>query len=163
MEKEISYKPTFTFNDYLKINYSLLFKKLSVSILFIICLLIMTANIIVNIVNGNDFIDLLSFPILMILLVPLIMIWLPYQSTKMILADPKLKENIIIKINKIGVEYIGQSFQNKYSWNDFSKIAENKKWYILQLNKRQEIIIQKKDIDTNQQLDLKEIIEFVKN
>jgi len=163
MEKEISYKPTFTFNDYLKINYSLLFKKLSVSILFIICLLIMTANIIVNIVNGNDFIDLLSFPILMILLVPLIMIWLPYQSTKMILADPKLKENIIIKINKIGVEYIGQSFQNKYSWNDFSKIAENKKWYILQLNKRQEIIIQKKDMNTNQQLDLKEIIEFVKN
>ena len=163
MEKEISYKPTFIFNDYLKINYSLLFKKLSVSILFIICLLIMTANIIVNIVNGNDFIDLLSFPILIILLVPLIMIWLPYQSTKMILADPKLKENIIIKINKIGVEYIGQSFQNKYSWNDFSKIAENKKWYILQLNKRQEIIIQKKDIDTNQQLDLKEIIEFVKN
>lgn len=163
MEKEITYKPTFTFNDYLKINYSLLFKKLSVSILFIICLLIMTANIIVNIVNGNDFIDLLSFPILMILLVPLIMIWLPYQSTKMILADPKLKENIIIKINKIRVEYIGQSFQNKYSWNDFSKIAENKKWYILQLNKRQEIIIQKKDMNTNQQLDLKEIIEFVKN
>ncbi|WLD24155.1 YcxB family protein [Flavobacterium dauae] len=163
MEKEITYKPSFNFNDYLKINYSLFLKKLSISILFIICLLIIIANITINIVNGNNFTDLLSFPIFIILLVPLIITWLPYQSTKIILADPKLKENIIIKINKIGIEYIGQSFQNKYAWNDFSKIAENKKWYILQLNKRQEIIIQKKDMNTNQQLDLKEIIEFVKN
>jgi len=146
----------------LKINYSLLFRKLSINILFITCLLIMIANITINIVNRNDFADLLSFPIFIILLVPLIMIWLPYQSTKMILADPKLKENIIIKINKIGIEYIGQSFHNKYDWKDFSKIAENKNWYILHLNKRQEIIIQKKDMNTNQQLYLKEIIEFVK-
>ncbi|UUV21934.1 YcxB family protein [Paenimyroides aestuarii] len=163
MEKEITFKPSFNFNDYLKINYSLLFKKVSFSIVFIICILTITANVIFNTVNANDFIDFLSFPILISLLVPLIMVWLPYKSTKMILSDPKLKENIIIIINRTGIEYIGQSFQNKYEWKDFSKITENKKWYILQLNKKQEIIIQKKDMNTNQQLDLKEIIEFVKN
>lgn len=162
MEKEIVYKPSFNFNDYLKINYNLIFKRLTLSIAFIICILIIVANIIIKIIKKSEFIDFFSFPMLIGLIILLIVIIFPYQYTKITLDDPKLKEDITIKINKIGIEYIGESFQNKYNWSDFSKITENKKWYALQLNKRQEIIIQRKDIDTSQQLTLKEIIAFVK-
>lgn len=80
----------------------------------------------------------------------------------MTLSDSKLKENIQIKINIDELEFLGESFQNKFKWNNVLKITETKKWIILHLDSKKEIIIQKRDITADQQLILKRIIASVK-
>ncbi|HUH25885.1 MAG TPA: YcxB family protein [Flavobacterium sp.] len=162
MEKQIVYKPSFLFKDYLKINYTLFLKKASVNIIFIVCLIIIITNIIININNSTSLKELISFQMVFFCFIPVIIILIPYQITKMTLSDSKLKENIQIKINIDELEFLGESFQNKFKWNNVLKITETKKWIILHLDSKKEIIIQKRDITADQQLILKRIIASVK-
>ncbi|MFM7018659.1 YcxB family protein [Flavobacterium sp.] len=157
MEKEIIVKPNFIFKDYFKINLYLLVNKPYYYIIGPLSILFLSFDIHLIYPNEKKLIELLFFPDVCFLALPLLIIWAAYSITKSRLSNKKLEENIYIKFNSECIEDVGESFNMKYYWREIFKIVEKENWFLIYLNKKSAKVIRKADLVENQYNELKEL------
>lgn len=157
MDKEIIIKPNFIFKDYLRVNLFLEIKKPFNFIIIPVCLLFLIIDIIYMIKGSKSFIELLYFPDVVFILLPLVKYFSIYKFTKTSLSNNKLKENIFIKFKNEYFEELGDSFNMKYFWKDIFKIVEQKEWFLIYIDKKHAKVIRKADLKDNQYNELKEL------
>lgn len=161
MEKDIIIKPKFELNEYFKANLYLAFSSSSYKILFAILTFAFFSTIIINFcVNTNTSLTF-EYIYLFFFIYPIIIILSIYNRTKLSLKNKKLKESIIYKLNKISFEEIGETFNIKYNWEEIFKVKETNKWFIIYIQKRIAKIIIKKNLTTQETIDLKELFNSI--
>ena len=77
-----------------------------------------------------------------------------YILAKRALDNPKIKEEIKIHLNNSFYEEVGETLRIKFSWNEFSKIIETKKAYLLFQSTNNARIIIKENLNNEQLNDL---------
>ncbi|BDB53781.1 hypothetical protein GENT5_00860 [Flavobacterium ammoniigenes] len=159
MDKEIIIKPNFVFKDYFKANLFLALNKpyyyiMLPTILFFLCFDLFYIS-----QGSKKIIELLYFPDVVFILLPLIILLSVYKLTKTRLSNVKLKENIFIKFNTEYLEDVGDSFNMKYFWKDIFKILEKKEWFLIYIDKKCAKVIRKADLNDNQYNELKELFD----
>jgi hypothetical protein len=157
MEKEIVIKPHFVFKDYFKANLFFALNKPFYYIMlpasfFFLCFDIYYMN-----QGSKRFIELLYFPDVVFILLPIIILISVFKLTKARLSNIKLKENITIKFNNEFLEDVGESFNMKYFWKDIFKIVEKREWFLIYIDKKCAKVIRKADLKDNQYNELKEL------
>ncbi len=157
MNKEIIIKPHFVFKDYFKANLFLALNKPFYFIIFPLTIFFLSFDIYYMIQGSKSFIELLFFPDLIFILLPLITLFTVFKHTKTRLSDVKLKENILIKFNDDCLEDVGESFKMKYFWKDIFKIVEKNDWFLIYITKNMAKVIRKADLKDNQYKELKEL------
>jgi hypothetical protein len=157
MNKEIVIKPNYIFADYYKIYLSLYFNKLSNKIISTIIILITIFNIYSVLNKDVQFSEIFSTSFTILISYPFLIFFIKYKQTKIILNNPKLKENILIKLNQAGYEFTGESYNIKYNWKEIKKITEKKDWFILNISKNDFKLIRKADLKNNQYEELKNL------
>jgi hypothetical protein len=155
MEKEIVIKPNFVFKDYFKTNLFLALNKPFYYIILPTSFFFLCFDIYYMTQGSKSFIELLYFPDIVFILLPIIILFSVFKLTKARLSNVKLKENIFIKFNNEYLEDVGESFYMKYFWKDIFKIEEKKDWFLIYIDKKCAKIIRKTDLKDNQYLELK--------
>lgn len=157
MEKEIIIKPNFVFKDYFKINLYLLINKSYYYIILPLCFTFLSFDIYQINRGTKNLVDLIHFPDVVFILLPIIILWSAFRITKIRLSNIKLKENVYIKFNNEYLEDVGESFNMKYFWKDIFKIEEKKNWFLIYIDKKCAKVIRKADLKDNQCNELKEL------
>ena len=161
MEKEIVIKPNYIFKDYYKIYILLYFNKLSNKIVSIFLMVIILFNLYTLLSDEIEFTEIFSGGFVFILFYPFLTLLVKYKQTKTILSNPKLKENIFIKLNSINYEIIGESFNIKFNWTEIKEIIEKKNWFLIYISNNDIKLIRKADLKENQYTELKELFNSI--
>ncbi len=159
MTKEIIIKPNYVFKDYFRLNLYMIIRKPFVVIIISFTLLIFIFSSLGYLISNNRayiFNSLKPFYAFSILF-PSLIIFRIYRFTKKSLENPKLKENINIKLNNEFIEDNGETFNMKYFWKDIFKIVEKKSWFLIYIDKKFAKVIRKADLKDNQYNELKEL------
>ncbi len=82
-------------------------------------------------------------------------------SKKKLANNPKLNEKRQVFINNESLTNIGESFKVKYLWNEFSKIEETTRWFLLYIGDYRIFPIIKNDLKDNQYNELKELFNSI--
>lgn len=159
---KFSYTPSYkdAFWDYFRIYLYISIRKLFVILMLFSSIYFVLTDVVKIINNEKQWLELIDFPSLIFLLLPLVLILSTYRLTEQTLSNKKLKENITIHIDEAKIQYEGESFHNEYKWKDLVKIKETKNWFLLYVNKNFAQVIRKKDLSTNQVIDLRTIIQI---
>ncbi|MEC4003042.1 hypothetical protein OX283_000090 [Flavobacterium sp. SUN052] len=155
MDKEIIIKPKYIFKDYFKIYLSVYLNKKSNKIVSSLITLIILFNIYSFIKNEVKISEIFSSSFVFLLAYPFIILLVKYRQTKLILSNPKLKENISIKLNFEEYEFTGQSYNIRYNWNEVNQIIEKNNWFFICISNNDIKLIRKADLIDNQYNELK--------
>lgn len=155
MEKEIIIKPNFVFKDYFKVNLYLYLSNRIYYILLPLSACFLFFDIYQISLDSSKLSKLYSFPDIVFILLPIIILFSVFRITKSRLSNIKLKENVFIKFNREYLEDVGESFNMKYFWKDIFKIVEKNNWFLIYIDKKYAKVIRKADLKDNQYNDLK--------
>jgi hypothetical protein len=162
MEKEIviDYNPNV--DELLKATYYTKFKNWKIRLIIIIGFIVLILNLVIEPLKKSNKNILDFFPLIFIIFLFFIGRYRHIQKTKnLYFNDSKFKENKQIILNKEKLDYIGETFNIKYSWNEFSKIEETDKWLLLYLGSNRVFPIIKSDLKDNQYNDLKVLFNSI--
>ncbi|MDV6168831.1 YcxB family protein [Flavobacterium sp. DG1-102-2] len=109
--------------------------------------------------NELGFIPLIT----MIIVVVSLFFNLANRSKKSFKKNPRYYTNLVFTINETEFKTEGENFLNACKWEDLVKIKSTKKWHLIYFNKMQASIIDRSQLDTLQEGELKEIFNSIKS
>jgi len=164
MEKEVIIKHSLTEETLTKASMNImLFGRAKFFLILIIGGLIF--NTIFNIfLNEND---LENDMIIALIAVPAILLFLFFKLKKVFKKsfqnNRRYFTNLVFTINQTEFKTEEENFTNSHKWENLTKIKSTKKWHLIYLNKVQATIIDRAQLDTLQESELKEIFNSIKN
>jgi YcxB-like protein len=162
MIKEITLEYNPSIDELIKASYYPIFNNWKIRFFFGITLLALGYNILYPLFEKENF-EVLDF--LPLIILPIFLYFGSKRifniSKKKLANNPKLNEKRQVFINNESLINTGESFKVKYLWNEFSKIEETPKWFLLYIGDYRVFPIIKNDLKENQYSELKELFNSI--
>jgi hypothetical protein len=148
-----------TFKEYVKLLYSLAYKKAMMKLILAVAVLLLLWIIFyyLHIFNLPEPVIYQYITMVLILIVqPIVIfitIWRNYYSSN------HLRETLKIKISQNEISIEGESFYLEVQWEKLFKIVERRNWFLMYQNNLSAIIIPKKDMSKEEIENLRNILK----
>lgn len=152
-------KSKLTKQDFVKLNFYLLYGKISMKLFTIMTVLLFLITITISLFSKNDF----SLTIVLFIAFLLFMPLMTYIGA-VINFNPNNRASETIEYHFTN-EYLsikGESFNSQLSWEKINKVTQSKNWILIWQNKLVGNPIVKRNISQEQIKELKEILDNVK-
>jgi len=144
-------------DDYIKVNYHLLYRKLVIKFMTgigLFMLLIITFSF-------NDF---TSFPWFQLIFGLFLTVGLPVQvyfaAKRNYKSTGRISETIAYEFDKEHIQLTGESFNSKLTWDKIYSVTENKDWVLIWQNRQIANVVPKRDFKDGQLQAFKDIVKL---
>ena len=144
-------------DDYIKVNYHLLYRKLAIKFMTgigLFMLLIITFSF-------NDF---TSFPWFQLIFGLFLTVGLPVQvyfaAKRNYKSTGRISETIAYEFDKEHIQLTGESFNSKLTWDKIYSVTENKDWVLIWQNRQIANVVPKRDFKDGQLQAFKDIVKL---
>lgn len=131
-------------DDYIKVNYHLLYRKWSVRFLFG-----MGAFMLIMIIEIVFFEPYTQFPWLLLIFGLFFTIGLPiivyFTAKKVYKSNGRVSEMMIYEFDNEYFQITGESFNSKQTWNKVHSVTENKDWILIWQNQQIANVVPKRN------------------
>ena len=149
-----------TFNQYVKLLYSLIYRKPLMKLLVGVASLLILYIVFYNLFNLPEPVIYQYLTLFFIAVVQPIGIFVTLKRN--FYSSNYLIESLIMEMNETEIKITGDSFYMEVLWEKLYKIIEEKNWFLFYQNNLSAIIIPKKDLDNNEIEILRNILKNVK-
>ena len=152
----IEIKTQLSLDDYIKLNYHLLYRKWAIKGMAIIGFFLIAISIL------SLFVGQFSWFVLMLGLYFSVGLRIQtyYAAKKNYNSNGRISETITYKFDKEHIEITGESFNSKLAWNKFYSVTENKDWILIWQSRQVANAIPKRDFQNGELLTFKEIMNM---
>jgi hypothetical protein len=144
-----------TIDDYIKVNYHLLYRKSSIKFLtgiglFMLILILFTFN------------SFAEFPWFQLAFGLFLTVGLPvsiyFSARRNYKSNGRISETIIYEFDKENIQLTGESFNSKLTWDKIYSVTENKDWILIWQNRQVANVVPKRDFTEGQLQAFKDIV-----
>lgn len=157
MEK-IEVESQINLKEYIKLMYSLTYRKPLMLISTIVVLLMVVVTLKNSIVRDNW----VDFPYQSLLLGIIILIVIPasiyWSSKRNFNSTPRIRERMVYTFEKEEFHILGESFNSSMSWDKVFKVQETKQWLLIYHNKIVASLIPRSSFSAEEYENVKELI-----
>lgn len=144
-------------DDYIKVNYHLLYRKLAIKFMTAIGLFML-------LIIAFSFNNFTSFPWIQLIFGLFLTVGLPIQlyfaAKRNYKSNGRISETIIYEFDKENIQTIGESFNAKLTWDKIYSVTENKDWVLIWQNRQIANVVPKRDFKDGELLAFKDIVKL---
>jgi hypothetical protein len=153
---KVTLRTKLTLDDYIKVNYHLLYRKMVIKFmtaigLFLLVLLIFLFN------------TFTQFPWFQLIFGLFLTIGLPVQvyfaAKRNYRSNGRISETIIYEFDNEYIQLTGESFNSKLTWDKIYSVTENKDWILIWQNRQIANVVPKRDFKIGELQALRDIVK----